>query len=190
MSQDSGLVKRGFLLLAMISSLVVVLLVILFHRPAPAAPERRGRQDLLVSGMLVPAANFPASIAWPNVYQAAQALPSSPGWEIRYNAARTLALRGSDQVPWNVFVEMLDEHRQMCNYRVQLQDGHVASDETAARQNLLIAMRAIAEWHKRHAKVSVSDDLARVYFAVDGLAQSPILEIKTQADRTRVTFFR
>ena len=34
--------------------------------------------------------------------------PSSLGWEIRQNAAATLARRGSDQVSWSVFREMVD----------------------------------------------------------------------------------
>ncbi|MBI3407927.1 MAG: hypothetical protein HY040_06170 [Planctomycetes bacterium] len=190
MSQDSALVKRGLVLLALISTLVIVLLIILLQRPTVSAPAAKGRPELLVAAVVAPSANFPASVSWINLVQAAEALPSPAGWEIRYNAARTLALRGSDQVPWDVFLEMLDENRQMCNYRVELQDGKVVPDETAARQNMLIAVRAIAQWHKKHDKQEVSTDLARVYAAVDGLAGSPILEIKAQAEKTRATFFR
>ena len=35
--------------------------------------------------------------------------PSTPGWEVRYNAATTLARRGSAAVPWALLREMLDE---------------------------------------------------------------------------------
>jgi hypothetical protein len=36
----------------------------------------------------------------------------------------------------------------------------------------------------------VSPELAQVYVAVDKLAGSPIMEIKTQAENTRAVFFR
>lgn len=191
MSQDTGLIKRGFGLLALISAIVLTLLVILLQSPSPTAPRAKNRPELLVGDLIVPAASFPGAISWPNLFQAVQALPSAPGWEIRYNAARTLALRGSAQVPWDVFLEMLDENRQMCNYRVTLQDGSVVSDETAARQNMLIALRALGAWHKKQqGKQEVSADLTRVYAAVDRLAGSSVLELKTLAEKTRETLFR
>lgn len=190
MSQDSALVKRGLVLLALISCLVAVVLIVILRRPTQQAPASKVRPELSAVAVVAPSSNLAALGASMNLLHASDSLPSPTGWEIRYNAARTLALRGSDQVPWDVFLEMLDENRQMCNYRVTLQDGKVAADETAARQNVLIALRALAQWHKKHDKKQVTSDLDRVYSAVDGLAGSSILEIKAQAEKTRGTFYR
>jgi hypothetical protein len=54
------------------------------------------------------------------------------------------------------------------------------------------ALRAVGDWHKKQAtgNKTVSPELSQVYVAVDKLAGSPIMEIKTQAENTRSLFFR
>ncbi len=190
MTQDTGLVKRGLFLLVLMSGLVIVLLVIMFQRVAPTLPVAAGRPELLAATLVRSDTAFPAGVAWADLYEIGEAFPSSPGWQIRYNAAGSLARRGSPQVPWPVLLEMLDEDRQMHNFREQLPDGRLVPDETAARMTMIYALRAIGEWHKKQASKEVSPELAKVYVAVDKLANSPVMEVKTQAANAQSLFFR
>jgi hypothetical protein len=191
MSQDAGLIKRGLFLLALLSALATVLLVILFQRPASTLPAPTPRPELLAASLVRSGTAFPDAIAWPQIYQIGEAFPSPAGWNVRYNAAGALARRGSSQVPWEILLEMLDEDRQMHNFRVQLQDGKRVPDEGAARLTMVYALQAIAEWHKKQSGPNpVSPALARVYAAVDQLAANPVMEIKTQVANTRQVFFR
>jgi hypothetical protein len=164
MSEDTGLAKRGLLLLGAMTAIVTVVLVILFNRGGPEAPAVPDGGD-----------------------------PSAVGWEIRYNAAVALARRGSDNVPWPLFREMLDEKQQMRNFRVELEGGQVAVDEVAARTALISALRALGDWHvKQRAanKTAAPAGLRPVYEQVDRLAESPVAELKKEAERARGTFFR
>jgi hypothetical protein len=192
MPQDTGLVKRGFLLLAAISALVIVVLLIIFQRAVPTATPSVERPELLTTGLVRTGVTFPGAVAWRDIYKIGEAFPSAAGWKIRYNAAGALARRGSADVPWDTLLEMLDEQRQLRNFRVQLQDGQVAADEAAARLTMIYALRAIADWHKKQQERAkeVPPELTRVYAAVDKLAGSPVMEIKAQAENTRHTFFR
>src|SRR5579863_1101583 len=133
MAQDTGLVKRGMFLLVLMSGLVTVLLTILFQRSETALPTAAPRPELLAASLVQTDAAFPANVAWLGIQQIADAFPSGPGWRIRYNAATTLARRGSPNVPWPVLVEMLDEDRQMHNFRELRADGSAVPDEAAAR---------------------------------------------------------
>src|SRR5262245_49585153 len=110
MSQDTALIKRGLVLLALISCLVAVVLVMILQRPTQQAPPSKGRPEFAAITVVAPSSSLAAFGTWMNLLHASDSLPSPIGWEIRYNAARTLALRGSDQVPWDVFLEMLDEN--------------------------------------------------------------------------------
>jgi hypothetical protein len=96
-SDDKGLVLRGFFLLAVIGTIVSVVLAILFMRPQFTPPPMgiapENLVPLLVAGC---AEGTPCGI----VFALADRMPSAPGWEIRYNAATTLARRGSSAVPW------------------------------------------------------------------------------------------
>src|ERR1700736_1810414 len=92
-SDDSGLMRRGLLLLGLMTVLAVVVLYVALRRPDQ---EVRAEPPL------------------------AAGLPSAPGWEIRYNATVALARRGSPQLPLGVLCEMLDEDRQMRNFRATL----------------------------------------------------------------------
>src|SRR5581483_8325157 len=134
MSQDTGLIRRGLLLLAMMSALVTVVLTSMFQRPRQALPVEQGTPEYLAATLVTPASAYPASLGWAALYQVGDASPSATGWEIRYNAAWALARLGSDRVPWTLFREMLDEQRQMRNFRVQLEDGRNVPDEAKARE--------------------------------------------------------
>src|SRR3989442_1078381 len=113
---DKGLVIRGLVLLTLISGLVVFVLALLFWRPQE--PARPITSDMLpecyISAVVVPAlSHYPAGVSWGAVYELGNRLPSAPGWVIRYNAATTLARRGSASVPWHLIREMLDEKQQL-----------------------------------------------------------------------------
>ena len=160
--------QRGLLLLGGMTALVVVVLLIVFR--GPDTPSRDAPRPELVD----------------------QA-PSAPGWEIRYNAAAALARRGSAKTPWPVIREMLDENRQLRNFRVTLKNGQEAPNEEEAQRTVRNALAAVAEWHKkqdRAAPPAVSADLQLVYDQVDRLAQDNNTVLRVQADRTRQTFFR
>ncbi|MBI2805425.1 MAG: hypothetical protein HYX68_10655 [Planctomycetes bacterium] len=162
--EDKGLVVRGLLLFAGISTLVAIVLFIVFlrDRPEPAlAPEHD--------------------------------LPASPaGHDIRYNAAATLARRGSSQVPWPLIREMLDEKLQLRNNRVRLPDGRQVYDEMAARAHVIVALRALSVWHDKRADLKASPPAAllAIYPVVDRLAANSIGELKAQAEKASEKFFR
>lgn len=189
--QDSGLVQRGLLLLGGMTALVVVVLLIVLRNPDAPSRSRDTRGDVLLPAFVAPAP-FPAAVGWPALAQLGERLPSAPGWEVRYNAAAALARRGSAKTPWPVVREMLDEERQLRNYRVMLKNGQVAANEEDATRTVLNALAAIAEWHKKQdrAAVSVSADLQLVYEQVDRLAQGNHTLLRVHADRVRQTFLR
>jgi hypothetical protein len=189
---DAGLVKRGFILLGLIALLVMTVLFILFQgsRPKPAAPSTRAMNQTW--SVAVPTAGFPASVSWAAVHDLAHYLPSPVGWEIRHNAAATLARRGSDQVPWEQFREMLDVERMTVKAREQLREDQEAP-EASGRDLVLIALKALAEWHTRRREMQrtgVPAGLPAVYEIVDRLAESPDLQLSEQAKKTRETFLR
>ncbi len=187
--QDAGLVQRGLLLLGGMTALVIVVLLIVFRNPE--TPTRSAaRNDVLVP-MFVAPAPFPAAVNWPWFVQLDDQLPSAPGWEGRDNAAVTLARRGSPNTPWPVVLEMLDEDRQLRNYRVTLKNGQVAVNEEDATRTVVNALAAIAEWHKKQDRAAaVSADLQLVYDQVDRLAQGNHTLLRVHADRVRQTFLR
>jgi hypothetical protein len=194
MSENAGLVQRGLMLLAVMVLLAGFVLFALIRRPDQAVPAAQAAPEAVRVLIALPPAPFPASLGWAGLYQLGNALPSAPGWEIRYNAAATLARRGNAAVPWNLLAEMLDESRQMRNFRVVLQDGRQLPDEAAARRTILTALRAVADWHKKQdastRPATLPPGLRAVYAAVDRLTRSPILEIRAQAERTQAVFFR
>src|SRR5688572_29917259 len=113
--QDSGLIKRGLGLLALMSLLVVVLLTIMFNRNTPYVPAASARPEAHAAALVRFDAPFPASVAWGGLYQVGEIMPSAPGWEVRYNAVQAQARRGSPHVRWDVMREMLDEGQQLRN---------------------------------------------------------------------------
>jgi hypothetical protein len=192
--EDKGLVFRGLALLAVIGVLVAVVLGFLLWRPNTPPPTLVAPPEHQIPAMVLPNLGaFPSGVAWYSISQLADTMPSAPGWEVRYNAATTLARRGSPSVPWELLREMLDEKQQLRNYRVRQADGRDVYDEAAARANMLSALRALAAWHeKRKAdqKHEIPSDLRDVYASVDKLAESPFVELKMQAEKARATFFR
>src|SRR5882724_12053506 len=94
--EDKGLVMRGLFLLALIGALVVTVLTIIFWRQQGPTTERTVPPEFYVASLTAPSGiGFPSHVSWPTVYQLSQSLPSEPGWGVRYNAAATLARRGS-----------------------------------------------------------------------------------------------
>jgi hypothetical protein len=188
---DSGLIKRGFVLFAVMALLVTVVLFILFQgRRSPVAKSTARAEDYTWS-VAVPTATFPANVSWGALHEVAMFVPSPVGWEIRHNAAATLARRGSDHVPWKVFREMLDLQRTAVNLREQLKDGQ-ESPEASARDLVAIALKALIEWHAERRKASKTDmppGLPEVYAIVDRLAESPVPELQELAKKTQATFF-
>jgi hypothetical protein len=193
--EDRGLVIRGLLLLGLIGGLVTVVLGILFWRsPIPSQTVDRSPPEPFIASMVATlAVPYPAGITWAAVLPRTETLPSAPGWQIRYNAAATLARRGSAAVPWPLIREMLDEKLQMRNYLTRNRDGQDVYDEASARANMISALKAIALWHEKQnadAKRVISPELLDIYTIVDKLTESPFGELKIQAENARKTFFR
>ena len=157
---DSGFVRRGFLMLGGMTILVGIVLAILFWKPvAPPTP--------------IPA-DLPAE-------------PSAPGWQVRYNAAIALARRGSAKTPWPILREMLDENQQLRNFTdPEAGAKKTEPDEAAARSTVLEALKAVAEWHRKQTgAIVVTPEMKSVYAQVDRLAEKPAY--KDEAERTRQT---
>jgi hypothetical protein len=191
--EDKGLVLRGLLLLTLIGVLVIGVLAILFWRtPEPVAATERPAEIFVPSVVLPGAGEFPSSIAWLAMYEMTRTMPSAPGFDVRYNAAATLARRGSAKTPWPLIREMLDEKRQRSNNRVRHPDGREVVDEANVREVMVAAVRAVAAWHEKQAdkKTEVSSELREIYVIIDKLSESPFGELKIQADKARATFFR
>lgn len=187
----SDIVLRGLTLLAIMVIVVVGGFAILFSRVAQPIPSVSVQPERLASLVAQPLAEYPAALSWGTLYQFADELPSQPGWRIRYQVARNFANRGSDKVDWVVYREMLDEPRQFRNFRLRLDDGRVVTEEAAARQIIIGALKDLATWHtKQPARTTPGAEQLAVYTAVDRLATSDILELRTQAEKTRATFFR
>jgi hypothetical protein len=192
MASDSGsaLIQRGLLLLGLMTALVIALWALLLRGTRQELPVEKRRPDLLASLVASPASGLSA-LSWAVLQQVGETLPSPPGWDTRYQAATTLARRGSTQVPFALLAEMLDEERQMKNRRVKLKDGREVPDEAAARGTVLIGLKAVLEWHKHKEAVRAvgpSDPgLQRVYAAIDKLTRSPNLVVKTEAENTRLS---
>ena len=192
MAKDAGsaLAQRGLLLLGLMTALVIAVWAMLLRGTRQEIPTEKQRPDLLAALVASPASGLPG-LSWANLQQVGEALPSPRGWEIRYQATTTLARRGSTQVPFALLAEMLDEDRQMKNFRAKLQDGREVPDEAAARRTVLSALKAVLEWHKHKAAVQAvgpSDPgLQRVYAAIDKLAHSPNLVVKTEAENARLS---
>ncbi len=106
-----------------------------------------------------------------------------PGWEIRYNAVTALARRGSDRVKEHLDVlgEMLNEDQQLANFRTKLKDGRVVPDEQSARGTVLSALKAVVELHGKRPEM----DLSALAPAIDKLAGSSNLVVRTEAERAR-----
>jgi hypothetical protein len=190
MAQESGLAQRGLLLLGLMLAVVAVVGFVLF-RPKGNAPSEDGQlPELLALAVPNPGAGFPGDLNWGAVAFLGKNLPSSPGWLVRYNATQTLARRGSAQMPLDVLAEMLDEDQQLRNFRVRLADGKEVANESAARQTVFDALKAVGDWHKHKAVVQAvgnNPDLQRVYAAIDKLTQNPNAVLRKEAESVKKT---
>jgi hypothetical protein len=192
--EDKGLVLRGLVLLAIIGCIVTFVLAILFWRSEPPVSTRQTPPEHYVPLAIAPSlAPFPSNVSWAAVVQLCESVPSAPGFDVRYNAAVTLARRGSTATPWPLLREMLDEKVQLRNSRVTQPDGQDVYDEFAAHHKMTKALQAIAAWHeKRKADPNpvAPADLRELYAIVDRLAENAQGEVKIQAEKARATFFR
>jgi hypothetical protein len=106
------------------------------------------------------------------------------GLRIRYKATEALARRGSEKAKsrLGILQEMLDEDKQRENFRLQLQNGREIADENLVYSTVRGALRGISEMHRRRPEI----DLTSLYPAIDKLADSPIRDLRTEAQRTRL----
>ena len=188
MAADTKIVQRGLLLLVLVGTLAGTVVVIMLRRAGRAESPPSSRVETLAPFLVVPPTGFPASLTWAALFQVLDAMPSAPGWEIRYTATRVLAARGSAKIPLDILCEMLDEARQLRNFQVKLASGKIITDEAAAQQEVLVALKAVAEWHN-HAKAvkAVGPDhpeLQRLYQAVEKLKHSSSNVVRARAQET------
>lgn len=187
--EDRGLIIRGMLLFTGVGVLVVVVLTIMFWKPAPPPPKTETPSEYYIATLIASDMTFPNGVSWSSLYRLSETLPSGPGWDVRYNAAATLARRGSSETPWPIIREMLDEKMQLRNNRVR-HEGRDVYDEAAARATMLSAMRAVAVWHEKSGQTAPSSELREIYATIDQFAESPYVELRVQAEKTRATFRR
>ncbi len=184
-AEDTGIVRRGLMLLGLIGIVSATVLFILFRNRGTATPRAEMQPELLIGAVALPGAGFPLSVNWGCLFELGENLPSAPGWEVRYTATRVLAHRGSPKVPLPILCEMLDESRQMRNFRTRLADGRNVPDEAAAYQEVLIALKAVAEWRKNstavHAVGLDHPDMHKLRQAVEKLVQSPNNVVRIRA---------
>jgi hypothetical protein len=106
--------------------------------------------------------------------------------EIRYNAIRALAYRGSDAMKdpdrLEMLGEMLDEQKQQQNFRVKLKNGQEIPDLAEARATVESALKAIAELHRRRPEI----DLSSLYPAVEKLTNSQNEVVRQEAKKTKI----
>lgn len=101
-------------------------------------------------------------------------------WEIRAQAAVALARRGSDKISAGTLANLLDHDQQLTRFRRQLPDGRDVADEAVAEAAVASTIKAVAELHRRDP----SRDLSSLRRALERLAQSSNLTLKTEARRT------
>jgi hypothetical protein len=187
-AEDTRILQRGLVLLALVGAISVTVLIALLRRSGPA--EQRSENGPAQAAAIFHASNaaFPANLPWAVLHEAGDALPSPPGWEVRYTATRVLANHGSAKIRLDVLCEMLDEHRQLRNFQAKLSDGRVVPDEGAAAEEVVIALKAVSEWHKHSAAVqaigSDNPEMQKLTHAVEKLTHSGNNVIRTRAQET------
>jgi hypothetical protein len=100
--------------------------------------------------------------------------------EVRYNAAGALARRGSPRVRLDLLADMLDEERQLHNFRFKGKNGADHPDEGTARTTVIDALQAVAELHRRRPDC----DLSALGPAITQLGQDADHTIRVEAERT------
>ncbi len=114
--------------------------------------------------------------------RAAEGISRVPGLSIRYQAALALLRRGSDQVPFGLVRDMLDEQGLLEQFQLKPPDGQVVPDEGTARSTIVGALLALAEFHRKNP----ARDLSELAGALDRLAQSPHTALRSEAQRARI----
>lgn len=181
---NTGMVQRGLFLFALLGGIAVVTLFAIFYNPQeelkPAPPA-----EFAVTLVGVPTVGFPGSVTWLAVHQLGAVMPSAPGWQIRYNATRALAHRGSSRVPLDILAEMLDEEQQMRN-NIAVHDGKRVVDEASAHFIVIGGLKAVRAWHKFPDAVAAANhaDLRQVQHAVERLVQSGNPAVQAEAKET------
>jgi hypothetical protein len=106
---------------------------------------------------------------------------SKAGWEIRYNATIALARRGSDRVAecMDLLQEMLDEERQMQNFRTRSKDGKEIPNEAEAYQSLTNTLKAVMECHARRPEM----DWSPLSPAIKRLAETNNPSLRAEAQK-------
>jgi hypothetical protein len=112
--------------------------------------------------------------------QGIEAITRSPGLAIRFNANIALARRGSPKVRLDVIAEMLDERALRENFRVKVKGGEDVPDEEIVANTLDATLRAISELHRLRPEL----DLSHLRDALDTLARSSNMNIRSEAERT------
>jgi hypothetical protein len=160
MNPDGFLTKRRLLAVVLVLGSIGVVLVVWLRWPGAQVP-----------------AEPPADVT-----------ASSKGWPIRYNATVSLLVKGSKTIPFPPLLEMLDENKQLKNFRIKVKHGKDIPDETGARKTILNALKAVTEWQTKQGKSSPLSDpnWKRVYAAITGLAEnSPSPMVRKEALRAK-----
>ncbi len=162
----------------------------MLERTGQAAGQASDRTEVLNCLLGLPGAPFPASLNWVGLEQLNEVLPSPPGWEIRYNAAATLARLGKSSVPLEVLAEMLDEERQKRNFRLPATGGRMVVNEEEALTAVLVALKAVAAWYAHPDAVRAvgldNPKLQKLQRALDKLANSSNPVVRTRAQEVRL----
>jgi hypothetical protein len=110
---------------------------------------------------------------------------SSVQLEIRYNAVRALAYRGSaamkDPAYLDLLAEMLDEEQQQKNFWLKLKDGREVPDLAEAQTTVISGLKAVAELHRKRNDI----DLSRLRAAVEKVGNSENEVVRQEARKTR-----
>jgi len=183
---DTGMVQRGLFLFAILGAIAVVTLFVTLYRPEPVLKPPPPTEYALTS-VGVPTMGFPAALSWDAVYKVGSTLPSTPGWQVRYNATRALAHRGSARLPLDILAEMLNEEQQLRN-NVEALNGKKYVDEASANIIVIGALKAVRAWHKHPEAVTAvgrdNPELQRVYAAVNRLRDSKNAVVQAEAANT------
>ncbi len=187
---ESGLVQRGLILFAGLALIAGVILFIIFSQPGEKKTKPQNLQAHHLAVLAVsPTNSFPGNLPWAPLVQILDAMPSSKGRDIRYNATIALARRGSEKLNFAVLLEMLDEKKQMLNFQEETKDGTIVVNETKARRTVILALKAFSAWHKQNEgnkKFGAnSADLININRAVDQLTKSSNPVVRTEAERLR-----
>ncbi len=181
----------ALLVFAGLAVLFAVRVYELLQRPSAPSFLLADRTELPNSLVCAPAAAFPSTLNWVALQQLNEVLPSPPGWEVRYNATATMARLGMSKVRLDVLAEMLDEDRQLRNFRLPLQGGRLVLNEEEALAAVLVALKAVAAWYQHPAAVQAvgrdNPQLQNLQRAIDKLTHSrnPTVRLRAQEIRLR-----